>query len=169
MQILFSKAVLTLCLLGIFSCSSSAPNQLQPAKNDNMGKNKIEWAVLDKGTQCALEQPRQAVVKTAQEFDKIWAETFMGVDMAPKKPAVDFSKDWVILAGLGMINKGGHQIDIADVSEANGVTTIALKHRQPKQGCMSTMSIEFPYIFARVSQFAGTPKFTTTDEEYSCE
>ena len=169
MQILFSKVALSLLLLGIFSCSSSAPSQLQPAAKSNMGKSKIEWAVLDKGSQCALETRQQTILKSAKEFDEAWANAFMGVDMAPKKPTVDFSKDWVILASLGMINTGGHQLDIADVSEADGATVIALKHRKPKQGCMTTMSVEFPYIFARVAHFAAPAKFTTTDEEYSCE
>lgn len=167
MQVLFSKMFFML-FLGMISCSNSTHNQMQPTKTGT-GKNKIEWAVLDKGTQCAIEKPQQTILKSAKEFDELWASTFMGVDMAPKKPTVDFTKNWVIFASLGMINTGGHEIAIADVTEADGSVAIALKHRKPKQGCMTTMSIEFPYIFASVSQFAGSPKFTTTDEEYSCE
>ena len=129
-----------------------------------------ELKVIASGTQCAVEKAKQVVVKTQAEFDKLWKETFSGVDMAPEKPAVNFAEKWVVAAYLGMVSNGGHSIAVTEVKTESGSSVIMLKHTKPGQGCMNSMAIEFPFVLATVNQFSGDKsEFKTMVEEKKCD
>ncbi|MEQ1746601.1 MAG: protease complex subunit PrcB family protein [Saprospiraceae bacterium] len=141
-----SSIWVAIALTGFFSCSNSQPTQT--ATSNLMTETTSDWVVLDRGTQCGIMAPKQVLAKSQAEFDNLWREAFEGMDMPPSKPSVDFSANWVIAVFLGEKNKGGFDLDIQAIAEAGGKTTVTVKATRPGPNCMSTMSIEYPYLLA---------------------
>lgn len=107
-----------------------------------------DWVILDKGSQCSVMEPKQILAKSQAEFDAVWREAFESMDMPPAKPSVDFTANWVIAVFMGEKNKGGYEMDIQSISQAHGSTVIEIKEIKPGPNCLSTMSIEYPYLLA---------------------
>ena len=155
-------------LAGFSSCSNSNESNVSGVnKNPDPG---IKSEILQKGNQCAILKERQLLITNAQEFEKIWGETFSGVDMAPQKPEVDFSKSWVVAAYLGEMNKGGFDVNVDSVALDNNLLIITIKHIKPGANCISTMAIEYPYVFARIDlQKTDKAKFRIVSEIKDCD
>lgn len=143
---------LSFCFIFInFSCVESN-SQSTGNSSDAVKTTEMKWSQITAGNQCGVEVAKNVVVKTQKEFDDLWKECFQNMPVTDPKPTIDFSKDWVVAVFLGTINKGGHSIAIDSVSGSK----ISLVHTQPGKNCLSTMSIEFPYVIARVEGQAPT-------------
>lgn len=157
------------CFLVFAFISCAMPNKNTAQDNNNLDRTLNDWDLLSKGTQCAIEQSKQVVIKSEADFATLWKEAFSGVDMAPEQPEVDFSQKWVIAVFLGMTNKGGHEVDITGIAETGTATVVNVLHTAPGKNCMSTMSIEFPYMIIMVNPFKkATVEFKTTLQEKDC-
>ena len=95
-------------------------------------------------------EPKQMLAKSQAEFDAVWREAFESMDMPPKKPSIDFSVNWVIAVFLGEKNKGGYEIDIQAISKTSESIVITIKEIKPGPNCLSSMSIEYPYLLASI-------------------
>lgn len=159
-------------LVSIFTLATCVtPNQNKGTNETDLGMQRDlnDWSVLQSGTQCAIEEARQVLIKTEQDYANLWTEAFEGIDMAPERPAVDFTQKWVVAAFLGTLNKGGHEVNIQAISQTDNAAVITLLHTEPGANCMSTMAIEFPYLFAGIEQFpAGEVAFRTEVEKKDC-
>lgn len=128
------------------------------------------WAILESGTQCAIEEPQQVVLKSAAELEAFWEEAFRGIDMSPQVPSVDFDKKWVVGAFLGMRSSGGFSIEVQSVAESDNNLDIGLLTQIPGANCFSTMAIEFPYIFFSIDQAPNKEiQFTIEEKIVDCE
>lgn len=167
-------------LLACTNTQKSRPGSNQPStdlSNDTTTGTDITtekdtsrmWSILAKGTQSAMNNAGQRLVKTQAEFDKLWAEAFKNFDMPPQKPRVNFDQDWVIAAFLGEMLRGGHEIYIRDIQTRENVITIQIVHSTPGPTCLTTMSVEYPYLFARIKHFPQEKvEFKEVMEERTC-
>ena len=147
------------------ACSSTG----SPGK-DNNAKNAQDWKVLISERQCAVSVPREELIKTQADFDRIWEQTFKDTDYRPEKPVVNFSEKWIIASYLGEVNTGGHEIELKEIKTGKDLTTIIVKHIKPGPGCMNSMAIEYPFIMVAVSHFSPDKvEFKTLSEEQKCE
>lgn len=90
--------------------------------------------------------------------------------MAPQKPEVDFSKSWVVAAYLGEMNKGGFDVNVDSVAPDNNLLMITIKQIKPGPNCISSMAIEYPYVFARIDrQKTDKTKFIIVSEIKNCD
>jgi len=160
--------LLMLSFIQLSACSSSENSK----KNNEqvVSSTTQSWQVVAKGNQCAIQESRQVLIKSEADFDKLWKETFNGVYMPDPKPAIDFSKKWVVAAFLGTVNTGGHSIEIKEIKQEGTTATVTLKHTKPGAGCMSSMAIEFPFVMATVNQLSSDKtEFKIIVEEKKCE
>jgi hypothetical protein len=146
MKILF-LTVLTLYSLLFNGCS----NTLKEGKKNTGSQRNFE--VIEKGTQSAVKTERQLLITSKEEFAKIWEENFSAVYMPPKIPEIDFSKNMIVAAWLGEKNTGGFDIEIQSVTTENNVLVITFRHIQPGKTCMSSMALEYPFLFAVTEKF----------------
>ena len=128
------------------------------------------WTMLESGTQCAIEEPQQVVLKSTAELEAFWEEAFSGIDMSPQVPSVDFDKKWVVGAFLGMKRKGGFSIEVQSVAESDNNLDINLLTQIPGPNCITTMAIEFPYIFFSINQVPNKEvQFTIEEKIINCD
>ena len=151
MKKLFLQVVLCFILINV-SCVESNSQASENAKTEKT-MNSMNWSILSAGNQCGVETAKNVLITTQDEFDALWKECFQNMPVGNDKPDVDFSTDWVVGVFLGTINKGGHNIAIEDLKETENGLKASLTHTKPGSNCLTTMSIEFPYVIARVKQF----------------
>jgi len=151
-----------------FSCSNTHPPQT--STSPEVESKDPDWVILDKGSQCSIMEPKQVLAKSQAEFDAVWREAFESMDMPPAKPKVDFSANWVIAIFLGEKNKGGYEMDIQAIAQVRGTTVVAIKEIKPGSNCLSTMSIEYPYLLASIPrQSAEKVEFKSVEEIRNCD
>lgn len=143
-------------------CASNVTGQNQ--------KNGTAWEVLIKESNCGIYEPKNILIKSQEEFDALWKKSQKGIDFGPVKPTVDFERKWVIACFLGMVNTGGHRLEIQSIKEAPAMTLITIIHKRPSRDCLTTQVIEFPYFIATVDHIIPEKvDFKIITEEMPCE
>ena len=132
-------------LLG--SCS----NTPQDSKKDTGSQQK--FILVEKGSQSGIKTEKQQVITSAEEFANIWKENFSLTVPNPAIPEIDFSKKMVIAIWMGEKNRGGFDVDIQSINIEDEFMVIVIKHIQPGKTCISTMSIEQPFLFALIDKY----------------
>lgn len=66
----------------------------------------------------------RAVIKTPAEFDRLWQ--ILRRDPSELAPKVDFSKDMLIVAGMGWEPDGGYRIAIPSVRDTAGLLDVTV-------------------------------------------
>ena len=170
MKTLFLQVILFFILInfGCVESNSQASKSADTIKTINT-MNTVNWSILSSGNQCGVEVAKKVLVKTQAEFDILWKECFQNMPVGNEKPNIDFSKDWVVGVFLGTINKGGHNIAIEDLKETENGLKASLTHTKPGSNCLTTMSLEFPYVIVRVKQFRpDTIEYDIADKTVDC-
>lgn len=116
-------------------------------------KNNLAWEVLLQEEHCGIYEPKNMVIKSQQEFDELWEESQQGIDFGPVRPEIDFSRKWVIACFLGIVNTGGHSIDIQSIEAGPAMILITIIHKRPSPGCPTAQVVEFPYLMATLDHF----------------
>jgi hypothetical protein len=114
---------------------------------------------LDKGDHSNIDDAKQVVVRTEEEWAKLWNQH------APdhKRPAVDFSRQMVIGAFMGSRPTAGFSIDILSTIQANGVMTVRYREVFPPRGAITAQVITSPFDLVTVPTFAGDVRFEKVD------
>jgi hypothetical protein len=132
--------------------------------------NSPAWQILVKEKNCAINEPRNLVIKSQNEFDALWKESQNGIDFGPAKPKVDFSKQWAVACFLGMVKTGGHSLSIQSIKTESGAIIITLVHKRPGPGCVTAQVIEYPYLIAAVDPFVpDKAEFKIITQNIPCE
>lgn len=148
------------------SCANQIKGNEEPAE----GNSPIECTNLFSGTQSSMENQSMVLITNQKDLDDLWIKAFAN-DIAPEKPKVDFSKNSLVALFLGMVNKGGHSIELKSISTASDKTyKIEVQHSKPGQSCMSTMAIEYPYYLCLTNTvLTKTAEFRITEKEIECD
>ncbi|MDZ4795052.1 MAG: protease complex subunit PrcB family protein [Bacteroidota bacterium] len=130
----------------------------------------IKWAKLIAGNQCNIESPLNFVIVNQEQFDSIWKKAFT-MDMSPEKPVVDFTKNSVVALFSGMVNKGGHSVEIAAINQnLEKEFSIDIVNNIPGKNCISSMAIDYPYYLGLTDIIiTGKTEFNSKTKEINCE
>jgi hypothetical protein len=104
----------------------------------------VPFTVVAEGDRAATVSARKNYAVYDQEgFDDLWAMAY-GKD-APKAPAVDFDKDYVIDVFAGEKSSGGYAIDVEGVSDENALRYVSILHTVPGTGCVTSQALQSPF------------------------
>jgi hypothetical protein len=112
--------------------------------------------VLDKGDRSQIMSAREAVVRTAAEWDALWRAHL------PARPpaAVDFSKEMIVGVFLGSKPTPGYGVTIVSAAEEGKVLLVRYRETSPPSDAIAAQVITFPY------QIVAIPKFAATDVKF---
>jgi RNA polymerase sigma factor (sigma-70 family) len=112
-----------------------------------------------RGEHSAQVKPLRTVLRGAEEWAKVWAVA--AIAEVPKKPtpAVDFSKEMVLVAFMGQRNSGGHSIQITRVVRTGDDLTVYVRERAPAPGEAADSVITHPYHLVVVPAVKGRVRF----------
>ena len=112
--------------------------------------------VLDKGDRSQIMSAREAVVRTAAEWDALWR-----AHLPTRQPAaVDFSKEMIIGVFLGSKPTPGYGVTIVSAVEEGNVLSVRYRESSPPSDAILAQVITFPY------QIAAIPKSAAADVKF---
>jgi hypothetical protein len=115
----------------------------------------VPFTTLARGTDSQIEEPRQAIARTADEWSKLWSEHGGGA----ARPAVDFKASMVIAVFAGTRPSAGHGIEITGIEEEKGERVVTWRETRPPPDQMAAQMLTTPFHIVRTARHAGTVRF----------
>jgi hypothetical protein len=115
----------------------------------------VTFTTIDRGGQSGIEEPREAVVRTAAEWTALWKEHSGG----RPRPAVDFAKSMAVGVFAGTRSTGGHSVDITKIERDGDALVVTWRERKPGADDIVTQVITMPYHIVSIDRSAGAVRF----------
>jgi hypothetical protein len=109
------------------------------------------------------------VVRNLSQWASVWATVFAGRSELPPRPAIDFSREMVIVAAQGAQPSSGYDIAIDRVGLAAGSIAVDVTTTSPDRDCMLLAVITSPVMMVRVPLSASPVRFVEHTRTRSCE
>jgi hypothetical protein len=115
----------------------------------------VAFTTIDRGAQSAIEEPRQAVARTALEWAALWKE-----HAGPAKPpAVDPSRSMVIAVFLGTRPTAGHGVEITRIEKRGAELVVSYREQAPGADEMVAQVLTAPFHIVRTASDAARVRF----------
>jgi PrcB C-terminal len=115
----------------------------------------LVFATLAQGAMSTIEEPRQAVVRTAAEWQALWKAH----QPETPAPAVDFAQSLVVGVFLGSRPSAGFEVEIVAVkTEANRVVVEYVERRPPRDAFVAQI-LTSPFHVVRIMRTAASVEF----------
>ena len=108
------------------------------------------------------------VIRNAAEWRRTWTQLVGHVTPAPETPQVDFTKEMVIVAAMGMRPTAGNMIRIARVGRSSGVTYVEVESETPGMRCKSAQMMTAPADVVLVPNISEPVAFVETPKVRVC-
>lgn len=119
----------------------------------------VPFTSISHSEDSGVEQARQVVVRTAEEWKALWKEHSPGRPL----PAVDFTKSMVVGVFLGSRSTSGHGVTISGVEKDGATVTVTYKEERPGPRDIVAQVITFPHHLVRVDRADGEVKFVRAE------
>jgi hypothetical protein len=115
--------------------------------------------ILDKGEQSNMDDGRQAVVRSPDEWQALWRLH------APDRPqpVVDFSREMVAAVFLGTRPTAGFSVEILDWREEAGALVVRYRETRPAKGLLTAQVITSAYAIVALPRRDGAVRFERAD------
>jgi hypothetical protein len=107
------------------------------------------------GAMSNIEEPRQAVVRTAAEWQALWKQH--AGEGTP--PSVDFNQSTVVAVFLGSRPTTGFAVEIAAAKTEGTRTMVEYLERQPPRDAIVAEVLTSPFHIVRLPRTAGAVEF----------
>lgn len=114
---------------------------------------------LDKGDQSNMDEARQMVARTVDEYNSLWRLH------APDRPQpkVDFAKEMVVGVFLGSRPTAGFAIEIVGIREDAGALVVQYRETRPARGMITAQVITSAYHIVAMPSRPGAVRFERID------
>jgi hypothetical protein len=99
----------------------------------------VEIRRIGRWVSSNIKGARRLVIRDPATWAQFWSELGAGV-----RPEVDFRHDLVIAVASGERSSGGHDIEVRQVTRADGQLRIAVMETSPSTGCVTTAAMTQP-------------------------
>jgi hypothetical protein len=119
----------------------------------------VPFTTISQNEQSGVEDARQVVVRTPEQWKALWKEHAPGQPM----PAVDFTKSMVIGVFLGSRNTAGYRVTITGIERDGATVAVTYREERPAARDILAQVITFPHHLVRVERVEGQVKFTRAE------
>ena len=114
-----------------------------------------------------FDEPAELVIRNRAALESAWARLFDQVQGNPA-PAVDFTRETVLLVALGRRSSGGYAVRVDAVTRRGESAVVRYTVTSPGPGCMSTQALTSPVEVVRTTRLSGAVRFARRDLEQRC-
>src|SRR6266511_743441 len=114
------------------------------------GADSLSVRSLAKGGFSGIQEAKQEVIKSRAAWEKLWTQHQKSAGNATPLPEVDFSKEMVIVATMGMKRTGGYSIEITGAEVAGKKVKVSVREASPSPGALTTQALTAPFHFVAV-------------------
>lgn len=97
----------------------------------------------------ALQDPVTLVITQQVEWDAAWRSIVANHGPQPVAPTVDFTREMVLITGIGQQPSGGHAVRIERVVENGDVLDVLVTRTSPGRNCGAAAAITSPADIVR--------------------
>jgi hypothetical protein len=115
----------------------------------------------------AFDEPTELVIRDRRALESAWTLLFNHVQGEPL-PAVDFTRETVLLVALGRRSSGGHAVQVDAVTRSGDGAVVRYVATSPGPGCMATQSLTSPADLVRTPRIAGAVRFERREIVQPC-
>jgi PrcB C-terminal len=119
----------------------------------------VPFTTISQSEQSAVEEARQVVVRTPEEWKVLWKEHAPNQPM----PAVDFTKSMVIGVFLGSRNTAGYRVTITSIERDGANVVVAYREERPGARDILAQVITLPHHLVRVERIGGEVTFARVE------
>ncbi|HEB66488.1 MAG TPA: protease complex subunit PrcB family protein [Gammaproteobacteria bacterium] len=105
----------------------------------------VPFTTVAMGEQSGIHQPKNVVVRTADEWARLWK-----LHDAGKRPSIDFGRDMVIAVFLGQRPTAGYRVRIMDVRQGPDQLQVHVRERKPDSNAVLAQVLTYPYVMIRL-------------------
>ena len=116
--------------------------------------------VLSREMMSQIDDPKQAVARSAAEFAALWKQHGGSAPM----PRVDFDSRMVVAVFLGTRSSAGYGAEIVRTRQGEGKLIVEWQERKPARDQVSAQIITSPAIIASIPKFAGEVIFEQVEK-----
>ena len=120
----------------------------------------IEVTTISRSSMSLVDSPRQAVVRTPDEWSALWKE-HSGARPAAK---VDFDKVTVVAVFLGTRPTAGYAVGITGTRQDGPALVVQWMETKPPADRMIAQVITSPVHMASIAKFPGEIRFEKVDK-----
>jgi hypothetical protein len=131
-----------LSAVAIFMMSLQAPAPAPPGA----------FRTLERGLDSNLDAPRQAVARTAGEWEALWR--VHGGERT--RPALDFNKEMIVAVFLGSRPTAGFAVEIVGLKDEAGALVVQYRETRPPAGALTAQVLTMPYHIIAAPKRAAT-------------
>jgi hypothetical protein len=154
----------TLPLLALALLAACAPKEARTLPGDPLPVERFAEEGRSLTLHGAIEESRRLVVRDSETLRETWAD----IGQRRDAPAVDFDRETVVVAAMGMRPTGGYAIIIDGASLHADTVHVLVRSIAPGADCMVTQVITHPADAARIP-LAGLPvRFVERSETTPC-
>ena len=115
----------------------------------------ISFTAIAGGTVSGIDEPRQVVVRTTDEWRAVWREH----NGRTPAPPVDFSASTVLGLFLGSRRTAGFEVEITALKKEGDILVVEYVERTPRPGSFVAQIITFPFHLVSVARNEGEVQF----------
>ena len=108
----------------------------------------------------AILTPRNEVIRDQQTWQSLWPAIW-GSSPAPPPPAVDFSRESVVLAAMGETPDACFRTHIVQIAADSSRALIQVEHRRPPPSCVCPAVIGHPVHVVRTERLPAATQFSS--------
>jgi hypothetical protein len=114
-----------------------------------------------------FDEPTELVIRERAPLESAWVRAFNMVQGNPP-PAVDFSRETVILVAAGARSSGGNDVRVEAVTRSADGAVVRYRVTKPGPGCTTTQSLTSPVEVVRTPHIAGHVRFDRRETVRPC-
>jgi hypothetical protein len=95
------------------------------------------------------------VLRSPAEAQAAWRRMWSAESAVPSFPAVDFSREMLVVAALGERASGGYAVAISDAVVEGAALQVGVVETRPGQGCVTPAVMTSPAVLAKLPRFEG--------------
>jgi PrcB C-terminal len=137
--------------LAVLSAGSGAALGAQPSpEHGPVPVTRLRDGDIAFSTYTGVVDSVRAVVRDSANWRALWARINRPFIPAPDLPPIDFSREMIVVAGLGTRPSGGYDIVIESAEQDSAGIEVALRRTGPAPGCPVPAVMTQPLDVARI-------------------
>lgn len=153
-----------ICALLLTACSSPT----RPDESQSLTLTRLRSGDLSFSYNSGITESQRLVVRDQATWQQVWNDVYKFTFPAPALPAVDFTREMIVVAALGQRPTGGYSIFIDGATETATGVTVNVRSVSPGSSCAVTLALTNPVDIARVSRREAAVSFAETAATQNC-
>lgn len=151
------------------ACSTTDPLPVRTIDVPGSNELRRDPAIQPYRYSNGIDDPVTLVIRDAGAWEETWARIVARIGPPkPPAPAVDFSKEMVLLVAMGTRPSGGYTAQILRAASGPGGIVVDWVATSPGANCFTTAALTQPIDIVLVPRADGDVRFSRQDQTKNC-